>query len=76
MDKSINLPLDAGEKQQFIVNFFDVLDKANKDNKRKLNRDDYIKIFGSEELFKIYNPDLEATSGDNSKAGDNLFKTN
>ena len=72
-DLPLNIP--DSENNQIIVRYFALLDKAKQEG-RKLGPSDYTEIFGSEELFKIYNPDLEATSGDNSKAGDNLFKTN
>ena len=69
MDNPINIPLNPEENQKFIVNFYDALDKARR-AKRKLNKDDYIKIFGSEELFNLYNP-LKTES---ISTGDQLFK--
>jgi len=69
MDESINIPLDLENDQLFMVNFFDALDKARLSD-RKLNKDDYIKIFGSEELYNRYNP-LETES---ISTGDQLFK--
>ena len=58
-DFPLNIP--DSENNQIIVRYFASLDKAKQEG-RKLGPSDYTEIFGSEELFKIYNPNLEATS--------------
>ena len=58
-DFPLNIP--DSENNQMIVRYFALLDKAKQEG-RKLGPSDYTEIFGSEELFKIYNPNLEATN--------------
>lgn len=60
-DFPLNIP--DSENNQMIVRYFALLDKAKQEG-RKLGPSDYTEIFGSEELFKIYNPNLEATSSE------------
>ena len=52
-DFPLNIP--DSENNQMIVRYFALLDKAKQEG-RKLGPSDYTEIFGSEELFKIYNP--------------------
>ena len=69
-DFPLNIP--DSENNQIIVRYFASLDKAKQEG-RKLGPSDYTEIFGSEELFKIYNPNLEATSPEtNTETSDNL----
>lgn len=72
-DFPLNIP--DSENNQIIVRYFASLDKAKQEG-RKLGPSDYTEIFGSEELFRIYNPNLDTASADTKNPGDNLFKIN